>query len=80
MPKEKPFEKKIDAFYKKNCIDIMMFGWVTSITEVLPAVDITHAIEMFKKWVELSDDDYPTSSAKIIYSRIKQNFNWRTKK
>ena len=80
MPKEKPFEKKIDAFYKKNSIDIMMFGWVASITEVLPAVSITQAIEMFKKWVELSDDDYPTSSAKIIYSRIKQNFNWRTKK
>lgn len=80
MPKEKPFEKNIDAFYKKKCIDTMMFGWVTGITTALPAVHIPQAIEMFKKWVDLSEEDYPTRSAEINYSRIKQDFNWRTKK
>jgi hypothetical protein len=80
MSKEKPFEGKISSFYKKNCIDVMMFGWVAGTTEVLPAVSVNQAIEMFKKWVDLSEDDYPTNSAKITYSRIKQDFIWRKEK
>jgi len=80
MSKEKPFEHKIAAFYKKCSIDMMMFGCVMGITEVLPAVNIDRAIEIFKKWMDLSEDDYPTNSARITYSRIKQDFIWRTKK
>lgn len=79
MAKEKPYEKKINAFYKKNSIDLMMFSWVTAVTKILPAVTRSQAIDMFMAWIELSEDDYPMNSAKITYSRIKQNFIWRKK-
>jgi len=79
MSKEKPFEGKISNLYKKNSIDSMMFGWVSGISEVLPAVSVNQAIEMFKEWIGLSEDDYPTNSARITYSRIKQDFIWRKK-
>ena len=80
MPKEKPFESRIETLYKKNGVDLMMFAWVTAITKILPAVSQVKAIEMFQEWLGLSEDDYPAESAKVTYSRIKQDFIWRTKK
>jgi len=80
MPKEKPFENKIESLYKKSSIDLMMFAWVSAITKILPAVRQVKAIEMFQEWMGLSEDDYPAECAKVTYSRIKQDFNWRTKK
>lgn len=80
MAKEKPFEAKIDAFYKKNTIDMMMFGWVMAITKILPAVRQKQAICMFLEYMGLSEDDYPLRSAEQTIRRIKQNYLWRTKK
>lgn len=76
MPKEKPYEGRIDNFYKKKTIDIMMFSWVNCLGRNLPAVSQTKAIENFLAYMGLSEDDYPLDSAKVIYSQIKQDFLW----
>lgn len=76
MPKEKPYEGRIENFYKKKTIDIMMFAWVSCLEKNLPAVSQTKAIENFLAYMGLSEDDYPFDSAKVIYSQIKQDFLW----
>lgn len=37
------------------------------------------AIEKFLDYMKLSEDDYPITSAQSIYSRIKNDFLWKTK-
>jgi hypothetical protein len=76
MPKEKPYECRIENFYKKKTIDIMMFAWVSCLEKNLPAVSQAKAIENFLAYMRLSEDDYPFDSAKVIYSQIKQDFLW----
>lgn len=87
MEKKQPFRDKVEFIYDKDIelvykktIDLMMFAWVTSITEVLPAVGQKQAIGKFLEWMELSEDEYPSASAKAAYLRMKNKFIWRTKK
>ena len=75
MSKEKPFENKIPAFYKKNAIDIAMFGWVLGMRRGLPAVKTNKSIELFLHEFKLSEDDYPLRSALVTYERIQKEFN-----
>ncbi len=82
MSKEKPFEGKIQAFYKKNAIDLAMFGFVEGIKWALPAMDrSTHkCICGFLAKFGLTEDDYPIDSAMRTYTRISEDFLWLDKK
>jgi hypothetical protein len=79
MSKEKPFENKIQAFYKKNAIDLVMFGYVLGMRRGLPAVNINKSIELFLDEFGLSEDDYPLRSAIVTYERILKDY-WTSKK
>ncbi len=75
MSKEKPFENKIPAFYKKNAIDIGMFFYVMGMRRGLPAVKTTKCVELFLNELKLGEDDYPLRSALVTYERIQKEFN-----
>lgn len=83
MSKEKPFENKIPAFYKKNAVDLMMFGFVRGVKHTLPSMDRDSAtnrcVESFLKEFGLTEDDYPIESAMRTHTRITEDFLWKDK-
>ena len=83
MLKEKLFENRIQAFYKKNAIDLMLFAYVKGSKHALPAMDKDSAtnrcVESFLKEFDLSEDDYPLRSAIVTYERILKDY-WASKK
>lgn len=79
MSKEKPFENKILAFYKKNAIDLVMFGYVTGCQDTLPSLKTNRCVERFLKKFDLNEDDYSIESALRTYTRILKDY-WTSKK
>ena len=77
MSKEKPFENRIPAFYKKNAIDLMLFAYVMGMRRGLPAVKIGKSIELFLNDFGLTEDDYPIESAIRTHTRITEDFLWK---
>jgi hypothetical protein len=79
VSKEKPFENKIPAFYKKNAIDLILFGYVIGMRRGLPAVKISKSIELFLDDFGLQED-YPMDSAIRTHTRVTEDFLWLDKK
>jgi len=65
----------LPAFYKKNAIDLVMFGYVKGMTDALPAVKICKAVERYLCEFGL-EEDYPADSAMRTYTRICEDFLW----
>jgi hypothetical protein len=80
MSKEKPFENRIPAFYKKNAIDMALFGYVKGMRRGLPTVKINKSIRLFLDDFGLNEDEYPEDSAVRAYTRIAEDFLWLDKK
>jgi hypothetical protein len=78
VSKEKPFESKLSAFYKKTAIDLMMFGYVMGMRRGLPAVKIGKSVELFLDEFGLQED-YPLDSAIRTHTRITEDFLWKEK-
>jgi len=76
MPKIKPYERKIPAFYRKSILDVMMFAHVTAIMNNTD-MTIRDAIEDFMTLYGINYDDYPIDSALVSYNHIRNNFLWK---
>lgn len=76
MPKVKPYERRIPAFYRKSAIDLMMFAHVTAIMNNTD-MTIRDAIEDFMTLYGINYDDYPIDSALVSYNHIRNNFLWK---
>jgi hypothetical protein len=74
MSKEKPFENRIPAFYKKNAVDLMLFAYVCGMRRALPAVKTNKCVELYLNEFELSEDDYPLRSAIVTYERLLKDY------
>ena len=77
MPKIKPFEHKIAAFYRRSIIDIMMFSHVTAIRNN-SNMTIRDSIYDFLDLHGIDYDDYPIDSALVCYNHMLQNYIWKT--
>lgn len=80
MPKEKPIERSINAFYKKRALDLLMYGFADGFKTALPNVSIKQAVCVFLKKYNLSEDDYPYETAVKNYSNINSAFIWKDSK
>lgn len=76
MPKIKPYERKIPAFYRKSILDVMMFSHVTAIMNNTD-MTIRDAVEDFMNLYGINYDDYPIDSALVSYNHIRNNFLWK---
>ena len=65
---------KIPAFYRKQAIDIMLFAHVTALNKY--GLQINEAIEDFKETYNLDEDNYPSDSAKVTFSNMRNTFLW----
>ena len=76
MPKPKPYERKIPAFYRKSILDIMMFAHVSAIMNNTN-MTIRDAIYDFMDMYGINYDDFPIESALVSYNHTKNNFLWK---
>ena len=74
MPKGKPFEKGIDALYKRKAVDLLLFGFIQGAQASLGTMTTEEATLMFYKVYELTENDYPVRSAMRAIDRMRIEF------
>lgn len=71
MPKPKKIELSIPAFYRRQAIDILLFGHVTAL---LPEKTIREAVYNFIETYSIDPADYDIDTALVVYNNMKQKF------
>ena len=74
MTKQKPVLKPIQTLYKRNQIDLYMFGWVRGVKKYLSGASVTSVVNAFLEEHLLTEEDYPCESATTTYFRILKDF------
>lgn len=74
MPKENKVESKIGAIYKKNALNLLLYGFVTGVRATLHTVTIEKAVGMFMEAYELSDEDFNCDSAVASFGKMQKEF------
>lgn len=64
----------IPKLYKRQSLDLLMFGFVMGMQTALPSLSLRDCIVMFKKCHNLSEDDLPYSGARVSYYRMLKEF------
>jgi hypothetical protein len=60
--------------YKRQALDLMMFGFVNGMQSALPSMSLKNCLVYFQKRHNLSEDDYNLDSARITYYRMQKDF------
>lgn len=75
MPKVKPVIVNCEKLLRHNQLDSLMFGYIIGVTNVLPSVPVSKALQMFVNDFNLSEDDYPYEAARsrfyVLFSEYK---------
>lgn len=70
---QKGYKLNIHKYYTYNTLDNTMFGFVLGVTQVLPAVSVNKAIEMWLERFNLCDDLYCVEAARATFYRIMKS-------
>ena len=83
MPRNKEYENKIPAFYRKSVLDLMLFTHATAVREFQGTDDngkylmtVEQAVQNFFDTYCISDNEFPMESALTTYTRMRHNFIW----
>ena len=80
MPKVKPYEGRIPAFYRRSALDLMMFAHVNALIyrgkKTGDEISIEDSIFDFLDFYGVDTSEYPIDSALTTYTRIRANFIW----
>ena len=74
MPRYKPIVINCAKLLRHDKLDSMMFGYVIGVTNILPSVPITKALELFMRDFNLSEDEYSMDSAMNMYYKMFKEF------
>jgi hypothetical protein len=66
--------KTIPAFYKKNALSQLMYGYVCGVQSTMQTIGLKAAIEMFKDTFNLSEDELNTESAIVTFHRMRNDY------
>lgn len=72
--REKKIMFDIPTLYKKQAIDLILFGYVCGMTRAMPAMSAVEAIQMFLDDNSISEDEYPKQSAQVAFYRMRAEF------
>jgi len=64
----------IQKFYKRNQIDILMFGYVNAIMFNLPTTTLERALLNFQKHHRLTEETFNIEANKVTYYRMRDEF------
>ena len=69
MPESK-IESNIAKLYKRNTLNLLMFGYVRGVRNTLHTITIEAALEMFRDDMKIDPDDFNAASMATIYNRM----------
>ena len=75
MPRNKEYENRIPAFYRKNTLDVMLFVHVTAMHE-RNKMELKDAINDFFSLYGIDEEEFPMGNALKVYHRVRVNFLW----
>lgn len=64
----------IPKIYRSETIHNLMFAYVMGVTDTVPTINRSTAINEFRLRFGLKEEDYPTESALTIYNRMFKNY------
>lgn len=73
MPKEREYEKRIPALYRRKVMDVFMYGYVCGVRDHLPSVTIKAAIESFLSKHKIPEDDFNLETAVQAFYKIRDD-------
>lgn len=74
MPKDKDCMKVIPRIHKRNYENILMFGYVMGVTQLVPSVTIKSAIQRYMAFINVDEDSYNLESALATFTLMKREF------
>jgi hypothetical protein len=72
--KQKPALKPIQSLFKKNALDLILFGFVQGAKKYIPSASIIDLVDGFSEEYNLNEDEYPSESAMTTYNRMLNDF------
>lgn len=73
MPKESKILELIPKLYRRNAIDLVMFGYISSHKKILPSMSIENIIYDFCKEYNIDLDEFDIGSATRKYYKLIQD-------
>jgi hypothetical protein len=64
----------LPRLYKRQAIDLLMFGFVTGMRSALPMVTLDDSLSYFMQKHNLSEEEYSYSGARSTYYRMEKEF------
>ena len=64
----------IPKIYKRGFLDVSLFSFVAGIQKVLPTVPTSKAIQIYKSYFDMEEDELNDTTALSIIQRMKEEF------
>ena len=74
MDCDKHISISVPKMYRRNSLDLIMFGFVEGMKAALPSLTIQECLIMFQRKASLSDNEYPLESARMAYYRMQKEY------
>lgn len=65
----------VPSLYRKQALDLIMYGYVHGIQKAMPSVSVKDAIMIFADSNNLDEDDFSWESAQTAFYRMRTDFN-----
>jgi hypothetical protein len=72
--RQKKIFVEVKPLYKKNALDLIMFGYVMGMLRVIPTMTALEGIKMFIEDNDLSEEEYPFESAKTAFYMMRAEY------
>lgn len=80
MPENK-ITSPIAAIYKRNALNLLMFGYVKGVRETIHTVTIAEALERFRVLMDIDPDCFNANSMAMEFNRMNKDiFNINSNK
>lgn len=70
----KSIKDVIPKIYKRQFLEACLFGWIRSAKTFIPTITTEQAIQAFYKDQDITEEDYPVSSARTDYNRMTREY------
>jgi hypothetical protein len=65
----------VPSLYKKQALDLIMYGYVHGIQTAMPSVSVREAIKIFAEKNDLDEAGFSWESAQTAFFRMRADFN-----
>lgn len=74
MKQQERIKISIPKLYRRQALDLMLFGFIEGMKAALPSLPTNKCLEMFQYKYGLSEDELPLMSAWQTYNRMTEEY------